>query len=459
MKRLHLILITGSLLLLLSACFQNTDNAKQQSKETPIETTTDKHDSTTPEEKIQQLKAMLPEGVDKIPQTAEEFIAFPEGPFSGEGFDEKKHGPTLDELPVIEGADDEVMNLYFLVLLSMFSEKYPDPQPILDRINSGSVEGPNMEDPGLQFKEHYNVEIILDASGSMGAVSGGKTKMTAAKEAVQRFASSLPKEANVALRVYGHKGSSAEKDKALSCKSSELVYDLQPYDETNLKGALSEFQPTGYTPIAHSLQEASKDLKDYSGENSTNIIYLVSDGIETCDGDPVKAAKQLADSQITPIVNVIGFDMDPDGAKQLQNVAQAAGGQYASIKNQQELENELEKAKEEAEKWYRWKTNASNEVYNSNNDIGWELMDFHNEWINTKDDIYDDLYAITHYFSNNDSLSDENVDELRELITEYLDKSDEVGSDLKEKLWALKDKSHNKKIKEIHDLYDNNVPD
>lgn len=54
-----------------------------------------------------------------------------------------------------------------------------------------------------------------------------------------------------------------------------------------------------------------------------NIIYVVSDGIETCDGDSAKEAKELHDSNIKAVVNIIGFDVDSAGQKQLLSVAEA----------------------------------------------------------------------------------------------------------------------------------------
>ncbi|OXT11546.1 amino acid dehydrogenase, partial [Bacillus sp. OG2] len=94
-------------------------------------------------------------------------------------------------------------------------------------------------------------------------------------------------EANVGLRVYGHKGTGSDADKKMSCASNELVYAPQPYNEAELSKALNKFKPAGWTPLAQSLMEAQKDLEAYKGEKNKNIVYVVSDGIETCDGNPV----------------------------------------------------------------------------------------------------------------------------------------------------------------------------
>src|SRR5690606_41143319 len=52
----------------------------------------------------------------------------------------------------------------------------------------------------------------------------------------------------------------------------------------------------GWTPVAGALESAKESFAGLDAETNTNLIYLVSDGIETCDGDPVAAAKNFADS-------------------------------------------------------------------------------------------------------------------------------------------------------------------
>jgi Ca-activated chloride channel homolog len=157
-------------------------------------------------------------------------------------------------------------------------------------------------------------------------------------KAVKQFAADLPKEANVSLRVYGHKGSNQEKDKELSCKSTEVVYNLKTFDEASFQQSLNQFQPTGWTPLAASMQAAKADLEKVSGENTKNILYVVSDGIETCGGDPVAVAKDLHESNIQAEVNIIGFDVDNEGQQQLKAAADAGGGAFRLVNTTQELE-------------------------------------------------------------------------------------------------------------------------
>ncbi|MFC3884375.1 VWA domain-containing protein [Bacillus songklensis] len=299
------------------------------------------------------------------PKTYEEVLAYPIGEMAGKQFkaSEEEFKSKLDEFPALpEKANKEQVEAAYNKLVQLYKQDYPTPPQYVEQ---GSTEGSSSQQTQQkQTQLSYNVEIILDASGSMAGKVSGKTKMELAKEAIRDFASSLPQGTKVGLRVYGHKGSNEDKDKALSCQSSELVYSVSTYNEQQLQSALASFQPTGWTPVAKSLEEAGKDLGEFQGEQNKNIIYLVSDGIETCGGNPVEAAKQLRESGIAPVVNVIGFDVDDEGQKQLQKVASASGGTYASVANQDELTKEFEKAKEDASDWYEWARKERDKAFN-----------------------------------------------------------------------------------------------
>lgn len=182
------------------------------------------------------------------------------------------------------------------------------------------------------------VEIILDASGSMAAKVGGKSKMSSAKEVLTTFLTTLPENTLAGLRVYGHKGSNSTKDKEYSCRASDLLYDISAINPADLNDVIAAFQPTGWTPIALSLQLAYSDLQPFADGKTSMVIFLVSDGEETCDGNPAQEALALASSPMKPTINVIGFDVQDTSQAQLQAIAEAGKGKYFSAKNQDELQ-------------------------------------------------------------------------------------------------------------------------
>jgi len=199
--------------------------------------------------------------------------------------------------------------------------------------------GESQVDP---FKtEVKNVLFILDSSGSMAqTLSTGETKMEAAKTALKNHIAGIDPDYNVGLEVYGHQGSNNTTDKPVSCAGIETLYPLGAIDKDKFNQSVDSFSPTGWTPIAGSFLYAKDNI--FKGkEYDKNFLVLVSDGEETCDGDPVAAAKQLKDAGVTAEIDVIGLAVDENTKKQLEAIAAAGGGKYYSASDPVELSNAL----------------------------------------------------------------------------------------------------------------------
>lgn len=460
MKAIKVLIAALGLMVILHACSSGEPSSTQEPTTPPEAVSNEQveqpvNQEPSKEEQIASLKALLPEGATKIPETAAEIASFPIGRYAGSNYSEHEQElqTFLQELPAIENPDQEVVGMYYMALLGLFAEDYPDPERLIEDIKMASFGSPEIDDPRFQFKEQYNVEIILDASGSMAGRMDGKTKMDAAKEAIKAFAETLPKEANVALRVYGNEGSGKDSDKALSCSSSELVYQLQKYDAGKLAASLNHFQPTGWTPIAHSLQEAGKDLSQLAGDKNTNLIFLVSDGIETCGGDPVAAAKQLADSNITPVLNVIGFDVDGEGQKQLKAVAEAARGRYVSIRDKKGLQDEFSKAKEIADEWYKWRRKESSEAYSRKVNLLVNNTHYKLEWKFLADDEKRNVDWMIRQIKRDKRFPQQLAEELARLQDEHKRNVDKRADELEDMLDSLAKKSYKETIEAISEQY------
>lgn len=110
-------------------------------------------------------------------------------------------------------------------------------------------------------KKIKNIAVHIDSSGSMAAAVPGGEKMALAKGAIKRFASSLPADSIISLRAYGHKGTGKNEDKAMSCSSTEVMYEANTFNDTAFSEALNKFKPSGWTPLASSIKAAYDDLK------------------------------------------------------------------------------------------------------------------------------------------------------------------------------------------------------
>ena len=241
--------------------------------------------------------------------------------------------------------DDELYNYLIYTIGTGEYKKYYDP---LNQY-APDFEAPDLpegttekEDKKQQATQKTNVIVLLDASGSMnGTVPGGK-KIDLAKSAITSFVSSLPKDTNASLLVYGHEGTGSDEDKAKSCGKIDTLYSLKPYNQAEFQSAMNKFNASGWTPLSQAISKAREILNNNNSTEYSNKIYIVSDGIETCDGNPVKAAQSLQDTEIQATVNIIGFDVDDDGVKQLKQVAEAGKGEFIQVSDKTELETQIQ---------------------------------------------------------------------------------------------------------------------
>ena len=80
-------------------------------------------------------------------------------------------------------------------------------------------------------KPTKNLEIILDASGSMKALLGKKTRWATAQDVLAEVVAKLPADYSVGLRTYGHREASTSPK---TCTDTELVVPVGPLDRAKL---------------------------------------------------------------------------------------------------------------------------------------------------------------------------------------------------------------------------------
>jgi hypothetical protein len=173
-------------------------------------------------------------------------------------------------------------------------------------------------------KTRKNLEIILDASGSMKTAMGKKTRWDVALDTLKVVLEKLPDDFNVGLRMYGHREASTSPK---TCTDSELLVPIGALDRDNVLNRAKEFKPKGETPLVYSALQAPADLKAVGG----GTVVLITDGEESCKGDPVRAAAELKASGLDLRLNIIGFAVtNPKTQKDLAGLAQGTGGMFYS---------------------------------------------------------------------------------------------------------------------------------
>lgn len=177
--------------------------------------------------------------------------------------------------------------------------------------------------------------FILDASNSMNAKWGDQSRIEAAKELLSKTVDSLIGTPNleIGLRVYGHQSpiTATYQD----CNDTRLEVPFAKDNHANVKNKLASIYAKGTTPIARSLEAAATDFPDM---NSRNIIILITDGLEACDGDPCVIAKKLKDKNINVTPFVIGLGLDLSYLEKFKCI-----GEYAEAETKAAFKNVLTK--------------------------------------------------------------------------------------------------------------------
>jgi Ca-activated chloride channel family protein len=180
------------------------------------------------------------------------------------------------------------------------------------------------------------VLVMIDGSGSMRGRIGGTTKLALARKAAHDFIDAMPASVEAGLLVFGQEGSNAPAGKAKSCAGITLLSPLTT-DRARLRTTLDQVQAVGWTPLAAGLTQAETLLSQGSAPGA-QVIYVVSDGQETCGGDPVAVARRINSGPTRAIVNVIGFDLPSADAQALTSVAKAGGGDFVNVSSEAELD-------------------------------------------------------------------------------------------------------------------------
>lgn len=196
-------------------------------------------------------------------------------------------------------------------------------------------------DPETQGLFDVNIIVILDSSGSMVEKIGtenlaSQAKIDIAKMAVSNFLTKMPQGVKTGLLVYGHKGSNSIDNKNLSCQGVEEIVKLGRNNYDNIITAVNSFSPKGWTPIAGSFDFAKNIFKN-AGNSNKNYLILVSDGAESCDGDPLASATNIKLEVPGIKLIVIGFATDEVTRDLLKKVAVQGNGSYLSANNSSDI--------------------------------------------------------------------------------------------------------------------------
>ena len=235
----------------------------------------------------------------------------------------------------------------------------PPSAPTAEVANAQGAEPTRPPCPGQRAPEQApDVAIVLDASGSMrlpasmaaagiqdelrrlggivgvlGSIvleqSGGPSRLDQAKTGVNSVVRSLPDDVDVGVTVLQN------------CPRADNLGFFPANRRGELYGRVAQLQPMRGTPLAEGLEEAANMV---DGVSAPAIIVVVSDGDDSCQGDPCATARALKARKPQLTINVV--DIIGNGAGSC--MARATGGKMLTPHDGLAFEKSIREAAEDA---------------------------------------------------------------------------------------------------------------
>ena len=173
-----------------------------------------------------------------------------------------------------------------------------------------------------------NLLVIVDSSADMMTPLDGKTRLEQIQGGLTQALDGLSgTDPNVGLRVFGI-APRAQHD----CSDSTLLAPVSGFDRGDLSRSLRLLRPSGYSPIAFSLEQAAADLPS----GGSNSVLLITGSTESCEADPCAAAARLMRDGRVSRIYVIALGADRTAQRGLDCI-----GEYRAVRSEMQLQSAL----------------------------------------------------------------------------------------------------------------------
>ncbi|PJZ56220.1 vWA domain-containing protein [Leptospira barantonii] len=200
--------------------------------------------------------------------------------------------------------------------------------------------------------------FIIDASGSMNEYLGIYQKIHLAKKHVSHYIAGLPSETDVGFMAYGNR--------VPGCSSSRLYQPLEAGNHEAFKSRLFGLTPSGTTPLAESIRIAGTLISQRKKETE---IILVTDGVESCYGDPKKELQVLKQKGIPFKFHIFGLGLKPNEEQQMRILTEEGNGNYFGIEDDSSFYTALDSLKTQSDTVAAVKEPQKNPIPKPNNDL------------------------------------------------------------------------------------------
>jgi len=185
--------------------------------------------------------------------------------------------------------------------------------------------------------------IVFDASGSMaGNVNSGIAttipRIDEVRKALGQVLPTVTHNRRVGLITYGP-GPYEQCNVALNLRP-------EPDAAKRIMRDVNELNPAGKTPLTEAVEQAAEVL-DY--REKPGVVVLLTDGEETCGGEPCQIGKKLHKDAFDLTVHVISFRFKniywagQQTVLETKCLAESNGGLYLSVNSEQDLVKAFEK--------------------------------------------------------------------------------------------------------------------
>jgi Ca-activated chloride channel homolog len=161
--------------------------------------------------------------------------------------------------------------------------------------------------PQQPIPSKARILFLLDGSGSMNTPWDGDLRINVAKRKLANLVDSMKNNAKVEFAL----------------------------NHAALKQKVFSIQPKGITPIAYSLEQATKDFPNDPNGEYRNIIIMITDGVESCKGDPCAISIGLQRKGIFLKPFIIGLGVGKDFGKAFECIGKAfdarSGGEFGQL--------------------------------------------------------------------------------------------------------------------------------
>ncbi|MFO1119625.1 MAG: VWA domain-containing protein [Rhodospirillales bacterium] len=162
-----------------------------------------------------------------------------------------------------------------------------------------------------------------------GQVAGGPTRLEAAKRGVNGVVASMPGDVDVGLVTLRR------------CPNANNEGFFSSTERNRLYARVNALSPMEGTPLAQGIMQAGQMI---DGVKAPAVMVVISDGDDSCGGDPCAAAQALRQSKPLLKINVV----DILGNGSLSCLARATGGQVLKPGDGVAFEKAIKQAAQDA---------------------------------------------------------------------------------------------------------------